>query len=218
MDLLVWQLIDSNFPSGGFAHSAGLEASVQHGFVFDGTTLTAFARQTLSQAGRTSLPLVTAAHRGSTGLARLDGLADVFLTNPIANRASRAQGRALLTSAARSFPDAALVSIEADVRRGLAAHHAPIFGVVFRTLEVGLLDSQRAYLFVALRSVTSAAVRLGLVGGYEAQRIQSLVSVDIDTIVERCGELGPHDIAQTAPLIDLLQSTHDRLYSRLFQS
>jgi urease accessory protein len=90
--------------------------------------------------------------------------------------------------------------------------------VVFRTLEVGLLDSQRAYLFVALRSVTSAAVRLGLVGGYEAQRIQSLVSVDIDTIVERCGELGPHDIAQTAPLIDLLQSTHDRLYSRLFQS
>jgi urease accessory protein UreF len=30
--------------------------------------------------------------------------------------------------------------------------------------------------------------------------------------------VGPLDIAQTAPLLDLFQSMHDRLYSRLFQS
>ena len=33
MNFLVWQLIDSAFPSGGFAHSGGLEATVQHGHV-----------------------------------------------------------------------------------------------------------------------------------------------------------------------------------------
>jgi urease accessory protein UreF len=27
-----------------------------------------------------------------------------------------------------------------------------------------------------------------------------------------------HDIAQTSPLIELYQATHDQLYSRLFQS
>ena len=100
----------------------------------------------------------------------------------------------------------------------IAAHHAPVFGAIFKMLDVGLLDSQRAFLFMALRSVTSAAVRLGLVGGYEAQTIQSLVAASIDRVVEQCGELDPCDIAQTAPLIDVFQSTHDRLYSRLFQS
>jgi urease accessory protein len=219
MNLLVWQLIDSAFPSGGFAHSAGLEASVHHGLVFDAEAVTAFARQTVAQAGRASLPLVTAAHRGSSDLAALDGLADVFLSNPVANRASRAQGRALLTSTARSFPNVPLSSIERDVRSSrIAAHHAPVFGAIFKTLDVGLFDSQRAFLFMALRSVTSAAVRLGLVGGYEAQTVQSLVSACIDRVIEQCGELGPHEIAQTAPLVDLCQSTHDRLYSRLFQS
>jgi urease accessory protein UreF len=30
--------------------------------------------------------------------------------------------------------------------------------------------------------------------------------------------LSVDDLAQTAPLVDLLQAGHDRLYSRLFQS
>jgi urease accessory protein UreF len=37
-------------------------------------------------------------------------------------------------------------------------------------------------------------------------------------VAARCGELTIGDLAQTAPLIDLLQSRHDALYSRLFQS
>jgi urease accessory protein len=112
-----------------------------------------------------------------------------------------------------------LSSIESDVRSSrIGAHHAPVFGAIFKMLDVELLDSQRAFLFMALRSVTSAAVRLGLVGGYEAQTIQSLVSPSIDRVVGQCGALSPYEIAQTAPLIDLFKSTHDRLYSRLFQS
>jgi urease accessory protein len=219
MNLLVWQLIDSGFPSGGFAHSAGLEACVHHGLVFDGDTVAAFARQTLAQAGRASLPLVTAAHRGTFAVADLDSLADVFLSNPVANRASRAQGRALLTSVARSFPHAPLSPLETAAREGrFAAHYAPTFGAVFKALDIGLLDTQRAFLFITLRSVTSAAVRLGLIGGYDAQIIQSTVSPGIDPVVAKCGDLSPDAIAQTAPLIDLFQSTHDRLYSRLFQS
>jgi urease accessory protein len=218
MNYLLWQLIDSAFPSGGFAHSSGLEASVHHGRVDSGAEVMAFARQALSQAGRSALPIVSASHCDSGRLLELDRLSDVFLSNPVANRASRAQGRALLTSASRSFSLAKLAAIEEQGSHGLCAHHAPIFGAVFRTLEIDLVETQRAFLFTTIRGVASAAVRLGLLGAYEAQAVQMAASASIQRTIDRCGWLAPADIAQTAPLLDLCQSTHDRLYSRLFQS
>ena len=219
MNLLVWQLIDSSFPSGGFAHSAGLEAAMQHGHVVDSVGVRAFARQSLAQCGRSALPLVTAAHRRPEDVADLDELCDVFLSNPIANRASRAQGHALLTSVARSFPDVQVTTIVQGIRIDAAAgHYAPLFGALFDLLAVNFIDTQRAFLFITLRGVSSAAVRLGLIGAYEAQTIHADLAPHIDTVIQECGALAPDAIAQTAPLIDLFQSTHDRLYSRLFQS
>lgn len=219
MNLLVWQLIDSAFPSGGFAHSAGLEACVQHGHVRDGAGVHAFALQALAQCARSALPIVTAAHRQPQDLDDLDELSDVFLSNAVANRASRAQGRALLTSVVRSFPTTELAPVEAALKRDrFAGHYAPLFGSIFRALDVSPIDTQRAFLFIAARGVSSAAVRLGIVGGYDAQTMQASVASHIDVMIRDCGALAPHEIAQTAPLIDLFQSTHDRLYSRLFQS
>jgi urease accessory protein len=162
---------------------------------------------------------VTAAHRRRDDIGELDELCDVFLSNPVANRASRTQGRALLTSVTRAFPDVSIGSIASAVGHdGNAGHYAPLFGALFDLLNVDRLDTQRAFLFIASRAVGSAAVRLGIIGAYEAQTIQADVSAEIDTVIRDCGALAPHDIAQTAPLIDLFQSTHDRLYSRLFQS
>jgi urease accessory protein len=162
---------------------------------------------------------VTAAHRQPDQLAELDRLSDVFLSNPVANRASRAQGRALVTSVARSFPHTAVPAIEERVRRQhLVAHYAPALGAVLSALGVALADTRRAFLYMTLRGVVTAGVRLGLIGSYEAQEVQAAIATDINTVIDRCGELGPDEIAQTAPMIDLFQSTHDRLYSRLFQS
>ncbi|HKY21381.1 MAG TPA: urease accessory UreF family protein [Vicinamibacterales bacterium] len=219
MSLLVWQLIDSSFPAGGFAHSGGLEAGVQHGLVADSAGVLSFARHALAQAGRSALPLVTAAHREPASLPELDRLSDVFITNPVANRASRAQGRAFLTSVARSFPRSNVSSIQHTVRaEDLCPHFAPMFGAVLEALAIDRADTQRAFLFITVRGVSSAAVRLGLIGAYEAQEAQAVLAPEIERTIQRCGGLAAVDIAQTAPLIDLCQSTHDRLYSRLFQS
>ena len=219
MSYLIWQLVDSGFPAGGFAHSGGLEASVHHGLVIDDATLRSFARQTLGQCGRSALPLVTAAHANPDDLTELHQLSDVFLSNSVANRASRAQARALLTSAARSFPRVNFGPLEERARRDqVSVHYAPIFGAVLARLGADRREAQRLFLFLTGRAVGSAAVRLGLIGAYDAQALQAVLSDDIDTIIDRCAELGPLDIVQTAPLIDLCQATHDRLYSRLFQS
>jgi urease accessory protein len=219
MNYLLLQLADSGFPSGGFAHSGGLEAAMQHGFVQDLSSVRAFAEHAVLQAGRGALPLASAAHRDPERLAELDDLAGAFFSSPVANRASCAQGRALLASAVRSFPDAPIAPIESHVRvAGLAGHHAPLFGAITRALQVERSDAQRLLLYLTARGIGGAAVRLGLIGAYDAQELQTSLAPHIEHAAERFADLDPLDVSQPAPLLDLFQSTHDRLYSRLFQS
>ncbi len=216
---LLWQLADSAFPAGGFPHSGGLEAALQRGFVRDETSLEAFVRHALAQCGRTALPLVAAAHDEPESLSALDRLCDVFLLNPVARRASCAQGRGFLAGLARSFPAAGIAALEDRVLRAdLACHYAPVFGAGLRLLAVERREAQRLFLYVSGRGLASAAVRLGLVGPYAAQQLLAGLAPSMDGIVARSARLGPLDIAQTAPLADLYQAGHDRLYSRLFQS
>jgi urease accessory protein len=100
----------------------------------------------------------------------------------------------------------------------LCAHVAPVTGAVFAALGVPLDTTQRVVLFTAARGVLSAAVRLGVTGSYDAQRLQSESAAFSAAVLARHRDAGPADLAQTAPLIDILQGAHDRLYSRLFQS
>ena len=81
-----------------------------------------------------------------------------------------------------------------------------------------LEDTLRLFLWSTARGGLSAGVRLGLAGTYEAQRMLAELGPVLDAVAERCGALGADDLAQPAPLLDLLAATHDRLHSRLFQS
>lgn len=214
---LVWQVVDSAFPTGGFAHSWGLESAWQQGEVPDEGALDRFVRDTVLQAGHAALPLVNAVYDASTPFDRLDALCDAFLTNPVANRASRAQGRALIATGARTWPIAPLISLEVEVKRG-CGHSAPVFGATTRALDIPRPIAQRMFLFMTARGILNAAVRLGVVGSYRAQQMQSATTEHLDAILDACADLGEDDLAQSAPIIDLLQASHDKLYSRLFQS
>jgi urease accessory protein len=216
-DWLIWQLADSAFPTGSFAHSGGLEAAWQSGEVPDAEALRRLLRASVLQAGHAALPLVTAAYREPERLAELDTMCDAFLTNAVANRASRVQGRAFVATCARTWRRGEL-DVLVDRLSTLSGHHAPLFGVSLSILGVPLATAQRLFLFAAARTVLAAAVRLGIVGSYHAQRMQQECAADVKALLDQCADLGEHDLAQTAPIMDILQSAHDRLYSRLFQS
>ena len=76
----------------------------------------------------------------------------------------------------------------------------------------------RLYLFMSVRGWLSAAVRLGIIGPHEAQRMQASLSPQIAECSLAGWNLSADLAAQTTPLLDILQAGHDRLYSKLFQS
>jgi urease accessory protein len=215
----VLQIVDSGFPTGGFAHSAGLEAALAAGVVDSTSSFDAFVRAHLWNCGNASLPFVAAAHRDPHDFDDLDAAADARLVNHVANRASRTQGRAFLATAASVFGAPAVAALAARAAaREIAAHQAPVFGASLAALEVTLGDALAMHLLLALRGVVSAAVRLGVVGPNEAQRFQGRHAATLDAVLDACRALTPDDAAGVAPVFDALGATHDRLYGRLFQS
>jgi len=211
---LIWQLCDSAFPTGGFAHSAGLEAAWQHGEVQGRVELLAFLKTSLDQLGHAQLPFVTAAFDAPEKLTEADALCDAFTTNHVANRASRAQGRAFLTAVERIFK-IEMRDSESEIK---FAHFAPMFGACLQKLKASRETATRLFLFNQLRAALAAAVRLNIIGPMEAQILQNQLAADAERVRQQCEKLSLTQIAQTAPLLDLWQGAHDRLYSRLFQS
>ena len=78
--------------------------------------------------------------------------------------------------------------------------------------------TQRLFFFVTLRGLIAAAVRLGIIGPMEGQALQFRLSPQAELISERCTNLSVDHVAQTSPILDIVQGAHDRLYSRLFQT
>lgn len=219
LNWLVLQLADSAFPTGGFAHSAGLEAAVQLGLVSTADQMDAHYRWHLWNTGYASLPFVGAAHDAPTDVLGLDALADAMLSNHVANRASRTQGRALLATCARVFDSEAVADLARRARdEGILSHLAPTFGALMVCLGIDRRETLGLYLYAAARGVAAAAVRLGVIGPYEAQRLQQRYAGLMDDVVEGCGPLRPHEATTVVPLFDVAGATQDRLYARLFQS
>jgi urease accessory protein len=212
---LLWQLADSAFPTGGFAHSGGLEAAWQHGEVRNPAELSAFIEASLEQLGHGSLPFVMAAHDEAESAEELDRLCDCFFVNHVSNRASRLLGRSFLASSGRIFPGREVARVGTGFPCG---HFAPVFGAVTRELEVSRSGAGNLFVFQHLRGLVAGAVRLGIVGPMEGQALQHRLGPFAKEVLARCKNLTIDEVAQTAPLLELWQGTQDRLYSRLFQS
>ncbi|ELR15314.1 urease accessory protein UreF, putative [Acanthamoeba castellanii str. Neff] len=197
-DWLVWQLIDSAFPTGGFVHSGGLETAAQAGLIYDGKSLEQYLQEQLNQTASTTMKVAVSAHRALdksqpfdsnfAAFAEVDRLMQAMTTNHVANRASRAQGMALLSTAASCLAESELGAYKRAIyfsTPSLYGHYAPVFGLVCKMLDVPLETTKQMFLFVVLRSLISSAVRLNLTGPLEGQRLQLRCSTYAEALLER---------------------------------
>ena len=152
------------------------------------------------------------------GCSELDEIADLFLTNPVANRASRAQGRAFSTTCSRVWPSPAVWRAG---RAGPAGRRSRRPRSWVPCWPRSVCPPRRRATSVST-APSAACSRRPSGSASPAATTRSACST---TRPQRCSPsptaasaLDERDLAQTAPLLDLLQASHDRLYSRLFQS
>ncbi|KAI1475821.1 UreF-domain-containing protein [Daldinia eschscholtzii] len=101
-----------------------------------------------------------------------------------------------------------------------SAHLAPLFGAVASLC--GLTLRQTAYVFMLshVKALVSAAVRAGLFGPYQAQRILAGNEVQalLEEVIAREWETRVEEAGQNVPVMDLWIGRHELLYSRIFNS
>lgn len=218
-----WQLLDSILPTGGFAHSFGLEAAIQARIVSSPEDLQTFIIHLLENAGSLLLPFVYSAtvSPDSETRRRLDKILDAMLTNEVSRKASIAQGSALMRVAASVYSEIPYLKSmrEACLSTGVVSfHHAPLFGVICGLLGLDSTTSQRAYMFITMRDVISAATRLNLVGPLGAAVLQHQIGPVAEAILNQWKDRPVEEACQTVALLDIVQGCHGYLFSRLFCS
>lgn len=240
-------LSDSALPLGSFAYSSGLESYLAHNKPLRANPVTSFHRflkLSIASLASTSLPYVLAGYRQPETLETLDNDLDASTPCIVAQRASVAQGRALIgvwerafrvsfaqqrdadagadvaVSAIGDFSDALKSCFDDADELGLMGHFAPLWGVVCRAMGLDL--QQTAYVFVLnhAKAVLSAAVRASVMGPYQAQNILASQNLQ-DTImarIEREWDTEVEQAGQVVPALDLWVGRHELLYSRIFNS
>src|SRR5262249_52720679 len=159
--LTLLQFADGLFPSGGFAHSFGLETYVQDGRIVDRAGLEEFVTAHLrGSAGPSDALAVALAASPDADVAT--GGADAVLPRwqeidarleagkcvPEFRAASRQMGRQTLRVAAAISSDRALQALASAVDDGVTpGHHAMVFGAVAGRSGVSPHDAVVAFLY-----------------------------------------------------------------------
>ncbi len=243
--LQLLQLADACFPSGGFAFSNGLESLAKLGYVKRMEDFRQYLDCHLDQLTSADMPFFNSVYANSdfpfTVRARYgaedegdeeDGIMghgcgfpdlirewDAWLFMPAQRRGSLAQGQAWSRAMEETYALPAISAIRPwFAERNLPLHFLMIFAATLRSGGLTLRDGQSLLLHMALRDQLGAAVRLGLLGSLQAQKIHR----EFISVGERYRGLreawGYQRAVRGAPMIDLGQASHPYLYSKLFQN
>jgi len=206
-------LADGRLPSGGHAHSGGLEAQVAAGRVRGVDDLAAFLAGRLATAGLVGAAFAAAACRRTGEWAGLDSGVDARTPSGALRRASRAQGRALLRAGRAMWP----LHVT-----GREPHQPVALGVVAAAAGLGPEEAAVAAAHGTVTGPASAAVRLLGLDPYAVHGLLARLAPDVDRIAadaaRRAGDPVDDLPAASAPLLDIGAEHHATWEVRLFAS
>lgn len=220
------QITDSAYPTGTFAHSAGLEGMVQTGQVSDLADLRHFLDRSVFQGlERAQLPLLRMSHEaalagdgGRIGL--LDEVAAATLTPEELRLASSRSGRQRLDLMARvmhlgeRYPEEWMLLTSA-----LRTNQLPVVaGIEAALLGIPVGAAMHAFAFGTLSGILSSSMKIMRLGQTPVQDLLRDLTGLLPHLVERSRGIDLDQIGTFSPVSDIASARHKFSAMRLFLS
>jgi urease accessory protein len=218
--LLLW--LSPAFPVGGFAFSHGLEWAVEKGWVKDRASLEAWLADlaTLGSLANDLILLAAAWRAASAGDddALREAAELAVALQPSAERHLEAvtQGGAFVAQIEAAWPCSAVTRLK-EVKGGEIAYCTAVaaaaagHGIALGSVLLG-------YGLAFASNLVSAAVRLGVVGQTDGQRVLAALVPVIEATVRRASTSTLDDLGGACWRSDLASLQHETQYTRLFRS
>lgn len=220
----LWQA-DSAFPNGGFAFSNGIEGLAELGQRLDREGLVDVLAMTLTHRwmgmDRVAVSMAFEAADDMERLAEIDHRFDAATIPALQRTGSRRNGLGFLTAHARLGTGVA-AELKRQVETGRMPGHLPIVqGAIWRACGIDERSVLAASAYGVAAGMTSAAVRLSLIGAVEAQRCLGATLPLMARLVEEAGpanSLSCDDFESLTPMLDIATMRHATSEVRLFSN
>ena len=223
---LLLQTADALFPTGGYAHSFGLEECVRLGLVRDEESLrTFFLEQVMPALEHFELPYLRFAYEAVlandfSALATLDE--EIGASKPAreTRNASLRIGLRRLNALQNILPDEPrLVAFGRAVATGrLHGHHIAVCAVQGAVSGAPLDAVLATYFYQSVSAVAGASLKLMRIGQEGVQRALRAAAIDAASTVQRSQAIAREDAGWFNPLLEIAGMRHEGAHERLFIS
>lgn len=220
--LQVW--LSPSFPVGAFAYSHGLEKAVENGWIVDRSGLQAWIADLIGQGSlRNDLVLLAASWRATHDPATgsLSEVAETAIAlQPSRERRLEAmqQGASFLIQIEAAWPTQGPDWRARVPDRALTPTLPVAVGFAAANHGVDLLDTATAYAVGFTGTLTSAAIRLGVIGQTDGQRIIAALMAEMLTTAAFAARSTTDDLGGAAWRSDIAAMQHETQHTRLFRS
>ncbi|MED1467654.1 urease accessory protein UreF [Bacillus salipaludis] len=219
------QLSDSNFPSGAFSHSFGLETYIQEQAITDKDSFT----QAISVYIKKQLVFVEGlAVRLGFESVKQNRMSDFLELDQLLFAGSLAQetrmgnrriGERMAKLCTDLYPSPILIEYVNTIKSKQAyGHSALVFSIIAYYLQVDQETAIGAYMFATVSSLIQNAVRGIPLGQTDGQKILVEIQPLLKVAVKRILQLSEEDLGAVSPGLEIAQMRHERLHVRLFMS
>ncbi|KLT17483.1 urease accessory protein UreF [Neobacillus vireti] len=223
--LSLFQLCDSNFPTGAFSHSYGLESYIQENKVHNQETfsewLQVYLNEQLIYSDGLACHLVYQALEEDNlqKVWKLDRLLTVQNLPRETREGTQRMGERML-NLVESLYDAPIFSTYRN-RIGTKqsfGHPAIVFTMIAQYINVSKAETTLFYLYSVVSSLVQNAVRAIPLGQTAGQKIIHQIQGDLATATLKIEQLDEEDFGIVSPGLEMSQMMHERINIRIFMS